>query len=37
MEKSKNEANKRLIEKINTLEQENNKNFSNTQKNTVDY
>ena len=32
MEKSKNEANKRLIEKINTLEQENNKNFSNTQK-----
>ena len=32
MEKSKNEANKRLIEKNNTLEQENNKNFSNTQK-----
>lgn len=29
---SKNEANKRLIEKINDLEKENNKQFSNTQK-----
>lgn len=29
---SKNEANKRLIEKINDLENENNKQFSNTQK-----
>ena len=32
MEKSKNEANKRLIEKITDLEKENNKQLSNTQK-----
>lgn len=32
MTMSKNEANKRLIERINDLEQEHNKKFSNTQK-----
>lgn len=32
MTMSKNEANKRLIERINDLEKENNKQFSNTQK-----
>ena len=32
MTMDKNEANKRLIEKINDLEKENDKQFSNTQK-----
>ncbi|MDO5848552.1 MAG: chorismate lyase [Methanobrevibacter sp.] len=32
MPMNKNEANKRLIEKINVLERDNDKNFSNTQK-----